>query len=175
MLANVSQGRDDWMYMKGDGSTTTYTNTRSCVKGKEGDGLNVAWRQAFFTGKSSGPTHGGIGYLQPSKQDWQDRIHFARIYGTIPAFGNLGVKDYVYIESTKGTEKAFKFKINVWKNLGSGGTKLEADGNKYCNMHGWDNGRSDYVWVWSDGRMDREYALTLSIYLLTMSSLSSCR
>ena len=142
------------MYMTGTGRTTTYTNARSCKKGREGDGLHVAWRQAFYKGSSSGPTHGGIAYLQEKAEDWRSKIHFARVYGTKPAFGNLGVQDYVYIKSDKVSDNNYKVTVNVWKNLGSGGTKLEADGNKYCNMHGWDNGRSDYVWVWSDGKMD---------------------
>lgn len=37
------------------------------------------------------------------------------------------------------------FKMRVWKNEGSGSTKLKADGNKYCNMMGHKNGMMDYV------------------------------
>ncbi|KFA66600.1 hypothetical protein S40285_08276 [Stachybotrys chlorohalonatus IBT 40285] len=147
-------GRHDWIYMRGDGRTTTYTNARSCKKGRDGDDLHVAWRQTFLSGASSGSSHGGIGYLQTQAEDWRSKIHFARVYGTKPAFGNLGVQDYVYIKSEKVADNSYKVTVNVWKNLGSGGTKLEADGNKYCNMHGCHNGRSDYVWVYSDGRMD---------------------
>ena len=149
------------MWVNTFGQTTTYTNSRSCAKGREGNGLNVAWRQAFFRGGSSGWTHGGVSAYRgdfDDFEDWRHRIHFARIYGREESFAFRGqsVKDYVFLHPEKGKEKEFNFRMRVWKNLGSGGTKLEADGNKYCNMHGWDDGRDDYVWVWSNGEMDCE-------------------
>ncbi|KAG9255973.1 uncharacterized protein F5Z01DRAFT_531189 [Emericellopsis atlantica] len=154
-------GRDDYMWMSDYwGETTTYTNARSCQKGREGNGLNVAWRQAFFRGQNSGSTHGGIRHVYPNRDldddKVRERIHFARIYGREESFAyrDQSVKDYVFMEPTEGDDKKFKFKVHAWKNLGSGGTKLEADGNKYCNMHGWSDGRADYVWVRSTGEMD---------------------
>jgi hypothetical protein len=39
----------------------------------------------------------------------------------------------------------------VWENTGSGGTKLKADGNFYCDMLG--RGVDDYVWIYQDGRV----------------------
>ena len=143
------------MWLDVGGKTTTWTNARSCEKGKEGDGLNVAWRQAFQVGKNNGPTHEGMG-LWRADHEWNDirnRIFFARIYGTKPAFGNLGVQDYVLVEPEEVDDDEWKFKIRVWKNKGSGGTKLIEDGNKYCNMMGHSSGNMDYVWTWSDGRM----------------------
>ncbi|KAK1842567.1 killer toxin subunits alpha beta [Colletotrichum chrysophilum] len=84
------------------GKTYIWTNSRSCRKGYAGDGLNVAWRQTFYQGASSGPTHMGMG---------------------------------------------------VWKNIGGGGSKIVADGNKYCNMVGHRDGRVDYVWTQPTGEM----------------------
>ncbi|KAI1765641.1 carbohydrate esterase family 3 protein [Hypoxylon sp. FL1150] len=139
-------GRDDWMWMSNAGTTYTYTNSRSCRTGVEGDGLNVAWRQGFYTGESSGPTH---------KAEFDgdvniNRIHFARIYGETEGFPLLGRQDYVYMEhSTSGDSHIFEMK--VWKNTGQGGAKLKADGDKYGNMMG--TGRMDYVWTYSFGKM----------------------
>ncbi|KKY36967.1 hypothetical protein UCDDA912_g03061 [Diaporthe ampelina] len=45
------------------------------------------------------------------------------------------------------------YTINVWKNEGIGGSKLKSDGNRYCNMRGRSNGRQDYVWIFSNGKM----------------------
>ncbi|KAJ4007802.1 hypothetical protein NW766_009607 [Fusarium irregulare] len=139
-------GRDDWLWVDDKGATTTWINSRSCKKGKLGDGLNVAWRQGFWKGASSGPTHAGVG------ADGRNRIHFARIYGEAQ-FGLLPKADYVYLQSTKQPDGRFKFEMKVWKNTGGGSTKLKADGNKYCNMLGHDDGRQDYVWTLSTGKM----------------------
>jgi len=139
-------GRDDWLWVSDTGATTTWTNSRSCKAGKMGDGLNVAWRQGFWKGSSSGPTHAGPGATG------RKRIHYARIYGEA-AFGMLPKADYVYLQSTKQADGKFKFDMRVWKNTGGGSTKLKADGNKYCNMHGHSDGRQDYVWALSTGKM----------------------
>ncbi|OBT72676.1 hypothetical protein VF21_08567 [Pseudogymnoascus sp. 05NY08] len=112
-----------------------------------GDGLNVAWRQGFLSGSSSGPTHAGMGVA-----GIRDRIHFARIYGESEAFGLLGRHDYVYMEHTKNGDK-YDIQVKVWKNVGSGSTKLKADGDKYCNMMGHSGGREDYVWTLSTGQI----------------------
>ena len=42
--------------------------------------------------------------------------------------------------------------ISVWENTGSGGTKLNADGNFYCDMRG--TGSDDLVWIYNDGTPD---------------------
>lgn len=47
----------------------------------------------------------------------------------------------------------YEYSIKVWKNTGTGGGKLKGDGDRYCNMMGRANGRQDYVWVWSNGKM----------------------
>ncbi|KAK8062432.1 carbohydrate esterase family 3 protein [Apiospora hydei] len=126
-------GRDDWVWL--------------------GDGLNVAWRQGFYKGASSGPTHGGMGgFVTDEEKYLRDRIHFARIYGEPQDFGLLGRQDYVFMQHSKEGGR-HKFDMRVWKNIGSGGTKLEADGNKYCNMIGHSDGREDYVWTLSKGEM----------------------
>lgn len=119
-------------------------------------GLNVAWRKGNKKGRSDGLTYMGMKKWQDydGESDLRSRIHFARIYGTKPAFGNFGVQDYVYLqhEEIPKSEK-YKFKMRVWKNLGNGGTKVIMDGNKYCNMVGRASGAMDYVWTWSFGRM----------------------
>ncbi|KAL4861058.1 hypothetical protein BDV12DRAFT_204408 [Aspergillus spectabilis] len=43
--------------------------------------------------------------------------------------------------------------MRVWKNSGAGATKIKADGNRYCNMLGHENGMMDYVWILSKGDM----------------------
>jgi hypothetical protein len=72
----MTQGRADWLWVDNNGATTTYTNSRSCRRGKEGDRLNIAWRQGLRKGASSGPTHPGIQGLDGPVRD---NIHFARI------------------------------------------------------------------------------------------------
>lgn len=150
------------LWLRRSGRVTTYTNTRSCEKGRHGDGLNVAWR------KASGPngeeyTHWGLDGFQDitddDRTDLTDRIFFARVYGTKPAFGNLGVQDYVFIENVEDRDN-WKFKVRVWKNTGKGGSKVIADGNKYGNMQAHEDGRMDYIWTWSHGKMHSEFALS---------------
>ncbi|KAI8199012.1 hypothetical protein K4K52_009288 [Colletotrichum sp. SAR 10_76] len=77
-------GRADWLWVADNGQTTTYTNSRSCHWGKEGDGLYSAWR--IGTNKASGksPTHtGGMA------NGIRNRIHFACVYGSPQDFGLL--------------------------------------------------------------------------------------
>lgn len=145
------------LWLRYDGQTTTYTNTRSCEKGRYSDGMNVAWRKTSGAGDTK-YTHFGMGEFyfaqdKKNKDDLQPRIFFARIYGTKPAFGNYGVQDYVFIEPVEEEKDRFKFNVRVWKNTGSSGTKVLADGNKYGNMQGHEDGRMDYVWTWSTGKM----------------------
>lgn len=47
----------------------------------------------------------------------------------------------------------YEYSIKVWENVGTGGGKLKGDGDRYCNMMGRANGRQDYVWIWSNGKM----------------------
>ncbi|KAF4854053.1 hypothetical protein CGCSCA4_v001725 [Colletotrichum siamense] len=148
-------GRDDWLWTDKTGATTTFTNSRSCKKGVEGNGLNVAWRQGFFETEGTGPTHKGVpGYVTKDESDLRKRVHFARVYGGSSSFGNLSLKDYVFLEHTKLSNGNHSFKMRIWKNTGGGASKLKMDGNKYCNMVGHEDGRSDYVWVWSNGKME---------------------
>ncbi|CAI0652257.1 unnamed protein product [Colletotrichum noveboracense] len=136
------------MWVDDGGSTYTWTTSRSCRKEYAGDGLNFAWRQAFYKGASSGPTHMGMGGT-----NLRTRIHFARIYGQSSVFGNLPLQDYVYLEHIKLAEDKHRFEMRVWKNIGGGGSKIVADGNKYCNMVGHRDGRADYVWTQSTGEI----------------------
>ncbi|KAJ4258177.1 hypothetical protein NW762_008322 [Fusarium torreyae] len=148
-------GRDDWLWLRYDGHTDVYTNTRSCKKGKSGDGLNVAWRQAKADWYSSGTvwTHfGWSDFMEEDGEEVRDRCHFARIYGERPVFGNHPKQDYVYLQHDKKGGK-HRFRVRVEKNLGAGGSKVLADGNKYCNMVGHQNGMEDYVWTHSTSYM----------------------
>ncbi|KAK8022879.1 fg-gap repeat domain-containing protein [Apiospora marii] len=147
-------GRDDWLWVGNVGETTTWTNARSCAKGRLGDGLNVAWRQGFYRGANSGTTHGGMGgFVTPTETYLRDRVHFARILGEPQDFGLRPRRDYVFMQHTALSGGQHRFDMRVWKNIGSGSTKLEADGNKYCNMKGYRDGRMDYVWTLSKGEM----------------------
>lgn len=141
------------MYIRGDGQTTMYTNTRSCKTGQEGDGLNVAWRAARHKSTTDYVHYGMEEFHDVDNWHLEERIHFARIYGRKPAFGNSGVLDYVFMERIEEDDGMFKFNVRVWNNMGQGGTKVLADGNKYCNMVGHADGRMDYVWTWSWGKM----------------------
>ncbi|KAJ5496833.1 hypothetical protein N7463_008820 [Penicillium fimorum] len=116
-------GRDDLIWVDDDGATTTYTNSRSCIKGTEGDGLNIGM--------------GGI-----AESSLRGQIHFARIYGERQDFGLLGRQDYVFVQRGEfaGEDLGFSWDFHVWKNVGSGATKIKADGNRYCNMMGHDDG-----------------------------------
>ncbi|KAL2833014.1 hypothetical protein BDW59DRAFT_157153 [Aspergillus cavernicola] len=153
-------GRDDWMWVNDDGETHTYTNSRSCHRGEVGDGLKVIWRHAFHKGVSHGPTHHGMsGFLSDDIFDVErnylrDRVHLARVYGEPQDFGLLGRQDYVFMEHIKNEDRGkHQFNMHVWKNTGSGGTKIKVDGNQYCNMMGHTDGRMDYVWILSKGAM----------------------
>ncbi|KAF4963513.1 hypothetical protein FSARC_8480 [Fusarium sarcochroum] len=147
-------GRDDWVWLDDVGKGDIYTNGRSCGRGKEGNGLNVAWRQGFKKGESSGPAFKGMGsFVTKDEKYLRNRIHFARIYGQVTVFGNQPKQDYVFMQHTL-VGKKHRFQMRVWKNTGSGGTKLLADGNKYCNMMGHGNGMVDYVWAYQGGKME---------------------
>ncbi|KAL2782461.1 hypothetical protein BJX66DRAFT_345814 [Aspergillus keveii] len=131
-------GRDDWLWLDEVGQTTMYSNARSCQKGQEGNGLNIVWRPGYAKGRSSGPTHHGMGgYASDDDED----------------FGLLGKQDYVFMEHVEEEENQHRFNMRVWKNTGAGGTKIKADGNRYCNMLGHDNGMMDYVWILLKGDM----------------------
>ncbi|KAL3463731.1 SGNH hydrolase-type esterase domain-containing protein [Aspergillus heterothallicus] len=146
-------GRDDWMWVDDDGATTTYTNSRSCIKGESGDGLNVVWRQGFYQDANSGPSHPGMGGLFGTS-GLRDQVYFARIYGEVADFGELGRQDYVFIEKDTSEEGLGPmYYVHVWKSKGAGGAKIKADGDRYCNMMGHDNGMMDYVWIHSTGHM----------------------
>ncbi|KXH43411.1 hypothetical protein CSAL01_05203 [Colletotrichum salicis] len=148
-------GRDDWLWTDKTGATTTFTNSHSGKKKKEGDGLNVAWRQGFFEKEGTGPTHKDVpGYITQEETDLRKRVHFARVYAGSSSFGNLSLKDYVFLEHLKLSNGMHSFKIRVRKNTGGGASKLKMDGNKYCNMVGHADDRSDYVWTWSNGKME---------------------
>ncbi|KAF5658685.1 killer toxin subunits alpha beta [Fusarium heterosporum] len=145
-------GRDDWLWVSNVGQTTTYTNGRSCAKGKEGDGLNVYWRQGFSDGKTSGPTHPGMG--QYGRDGLRNRVFFARIYDKpeTRARGMMNALDYVFLHHEE-EDGEHRFTIRTWKNVGGGGNELNADGNRYCNMWGHGDGKSDFIWVAPDGTM----------------------
>jgi hypothetical protein len=141
--------------MDDTGLAYLYTNSRSCGVGVDGDGLNVAWRQGYFTGESSGAAFKGMAsYITDTETDLRDHVHFARIYGESTIFGNLPTQDYVFMEHTANIDGTHLFQMRVWKNTGGGATKLLADGDRYCNMMGHSNGMVDYVWIYSFGTMD---------------------
>ncbi|KAK4165172.1 hypothetical protein QBC43DRAFT_378166 [Cladorrhinum sp. PSN259] len=136
-------GRDDWLWVGDSGEVHTYTNSRSCQRGDVGDGLNIEWRAA-----TTNPSHASL-----NAPGIRDRIHFARIFSDPVDIGLQRRLDYVFLDHTTLSNGKHQFDVKVFKNTGSGATKIRADGNKYCNMKGWSNGRSDYVWTYNNGRM----------------------
>lgn len=115
--------------------------------------MNVAWRQAFHKGASSGPTHAGVSIFATANETYlRDRIHFGRVYGT-QEYTNLPRQDYIFMQHTALASGLHQFDIRVWSNAGFGGTRMKADGDKYCNMVGHADGREDYVWTYSSGEM----------------------
>ncbi|KAI1261901.1 carbohydrate esterase family 3 protein [Xylariaceae sp. FL1019] len=112
--------RSDYMYINDFGNVHTWVNNRGT-----GSGIVPKWRSAGLT--HVGQTDTGI----------QGNVKFGRIYGS-------GRLDYVYLK-----EEEDRFDALVWENRGSGGTKLKADGDFYCDMRG--SGSDDYVWIYSDG------------------------
>ncbi|KAK8026760.1 hypothetical protein PG991_003816 [Apiospora marii] len=69
------------------------------------------------------------------------------------SIGMRPLLDYVFMEHELLDNGQHRFRMRLWYNTGSGATKLEADGNKYGNMLGHSDGRMDYVWTLSGGRM----------------------
>ncbi|KAK4230039.1 hypothetical protein QBC38DRAFT_62431 [Podospora fimiseda] len=136
-------GRDDWLWVGDSGEVHTYTNSRSCLRGELGDGLNIEWRAA-----TTNPIHSGM-----NVPGIRDRINFARIFSDASDIGLQRRLDYVFLDHTTLSNGKHQFAVKVFRNTGSGATKIKADGNKYCNMKGWTNGRSDYVWTYNNGRM----------------------
>ncbi|CAH0054256.1 unnamed protein product [Clonostachys solani] len=148
-------GRDDVVWLDENGAGYMQTNSRSCLEGKEGDGLKVAWRSGYFQSTSDTKVYKGMGSFATDKEkNLLPRIHFARIFGQSTVFGNLPKQDYVFIQHTKLDSGKHRFQMRVWRNKSTGGTKVLVDGNKYCNMVGHSNGMVDYVWTWSTGKME---------------------
>lgn len=119
-------GRDDFIWLDKAGAGHIWTNSRSCKKGKEGGGLNVAWREGFLEGTTEKAYKGMGGYLTDKEKNLRGRIHFARVYGEENIFGNLPRKDYVFMEHTALSNGKHKFEMRVWKAAGGGATKLVA-------------------------------------------------
>jgi hypothetical protein len=119
--------RSDWLWLDETGQVTTYINNRGTGKGS----LAPDW-------VSVGVTHAGM-----QVDGAKDRVKFGNVYP-----GNDNGADYVYIEfqqlgSSTGAEPVYDHYLHVWKNTGSGGTKLKGDGDFYCDMRG--TGADDYV------------------------------
>ncbi|KAK5655613.1 hypothetical protein OQA88_5544 [Cercophora sp. LCS_1] len=136
-------GRDDWLWMDNTGRTHTYTNSRSCVKGVEGQGLVPNWRAA-----SSNPTHPGRG--DPTARG---RISFARIFDSSASFGLRGRGDYVEVVPWGARDGGYLYSFDVIRNTGAGGAKLKGDGTRFCNMMGHTNGAMDLLWIHSTGHI----------------------
>ncbi|KAH7311380.1 hypothetical protein B0I35DRAFT_411586 [Stachybotrys elegans] len=143
--------RDDWLWVSDVGASHVHTNSRSCASGKLGDGLNIAWRASKNKGTGTNSTH--IGMASYGSSGLRNRIHFARVYGQPQEFGLLGRQDYVFMEHVRLANGRHQFNMRVWKSIGRGGTKVKADGVKYCNMRKNPGGAEDYVWTWSGGKM----------------------
>ncbi|KAL4860487.1 SGNH hydrolase-type esterase domain-containing protein [Aspergillus spectabilis] len=125
--------RSDWLWLDDMGKVTTYINNRGTGKGS----LVPDW-------VSAGLTHAGM-QVDGAKA----RVKFGKVYTA-----NQKGADYVYVESQQlgpstGGEPLYDHYLHVWKNTGSGGTRLKGDGVFYCDMRG--TGADDYVWVSATG------------------------
>jgi hypothetical protein len=89
--------------------------------------------------RSAGQTHAGQA-LAGGTPSIVDAIKLGKIMGT-------GRLDYAYL-----VQKNNYTDVQVWRNTGSGGTKLNADGNFYCDMRG--TGSDDLVWIYNGGTPD---------------------
>ncbi|KAH8785916.1 hypothetical protein F5883DRAFT_708664 [Diaporthe sp. PMI_573] len=86
-------GRSDLLWLNDQGTTWTWTNSRGCVKGIEGQGLTPTWRAGENRANGAGPTHLGLGFAGA-----RSGIHFAKAYGSPQAYNLLPGRDYVWIE-----------------------------------------------------------------------------
>lgn len=73
----------------------TWTNSRGCVKGAEGQGLTPTWRAGENRANGAGPTHIGLGFAGA-----RSGLHFAKAFGNPQAYNLLPGRDYVWIEHT---------------------------------------------------------------------------
>lgn len=64
----------------------------------------------------------------------RDRIKFGRIYGGNQVAYGGNRRDYIYVVSVDQGKQIYRHELRVWRNDGEGGTKLRADGNRYCDM-----------------------------------------
>ncbi|KAL1599455.1 Glucan endo-1,3-alpha-glucosidase agn1 [Paraconiothyrium brasiliense] len=125
-------GRDDYVFVRDDGSTTIYINQRGDKD--DGPGLKPHWEQASVS-------HLGF----PGDTDInRDNILFGRIYGT-------GRQDYIRVDETK-SGKTYGYSFSFWNNTGSGGRKLNGDGIHFCDMTG--SGTDDMIYIWEGGMID---------------------
>jgi hypothetical protein len=121
--------RSDWLWLDDTGKVTTYINNRGTGKGS----LAPDW-------VSAGVTHAGM-QVDGAKA----RVKFGKVYTA-----NRKGADYVYVElqqlgPSTGGEPLYDHYLHVWKNTGSGGTRLKGDGVFYCDMRG--TGADEYVSV----------------------------
>ncbi|KAG5761188.1 hypothetical protein H9Q72_010693 [Fusarium xylarioides] len=64
----------------------------------------------------------------------------------------MNALDYVFLQHEE-SDGEHTFTIRTWKNIGGGGTELNADGNRYCNMWGHGDEKSDFIRIAPDGTM----------------------
>jgi hypothetical protein len=105
--------RSDWIWLHDDtGETRIFTNSRGRFMG-----LKPFW-------KESAKHHAGTG-----DADARLRIRFPKLFAR--ATGSRA--DYVRIRVEKDG-KNYQHFFDVWENLGTGGTRMKGDGNRYCDM-----------------------------------------
>lgn len=125
-------GRADVVFVNDDGSTVIYINQR----GDKSDGLGLKphWLLA-------GSTHAGF---PDDTSMTRDNILFGRIYGS-------GRQDYIRVNEIL-VSKELTYQFSVWENTGSGGTKLNGDGVRFCDLDG--DGTDDLIYIWGGGMVD---------------------
>ncbi|EPE33632.1 SGNH hydrolase [Glarea lozoyensis ATCC 20868] len=136
-------GRDDVVWTSDKGEVTTWTNLR----GHSVNSLVPVWRAA-------GVTHFGDPLLTQYPKPLSKLI-FGNVKGhkewvTYPNYQGVG-NDYT-VAYQIGPSGAYKLRVTLWFNSGTGGgTRQAGDGVRYCDMRG--KGSDDYIWMAKDGTL----------------------
>ncbi|KAJ4295166.1 Glucan endo-1,3-alpha-glucosidase agn1 [Kalmusia sp. IMI 367209] len=129
-------GRGDYVFVGEDGKTDIYINQRGDLS--DGPGLKPHWVHAATS-------HAGF---SGDTSMTRDNIIFGRIYGT-------GRQDYIRIYEQAAAvfgHNYYGYKLSVWRNDGSGGTRVNGDGIRFCDLTG--DGFEDMIYIWDGGMVD---------------------
>ncbi|KAJ0109024.1 hypothetical protein J7T55_002216 [Diaporthe amygdali] len=138
-------GRSDWLWLNDQGATWTWTNSRGCIKGAEGQGLTPTWRAGENRANGAGPTHIGLGFA-----DARSGIHFAKAFGNPQAYNLLPGRDYVWIEHTSSSGLR---STSSPTDETTGFSTTSTQGDDLIPSVNLTTRSPDYVWIFSNGKM----------------------